>query len=584
MYEIWIKNGDNEELLHALGDHQERKVLAGGFTDPIGTFCCPTAHFTLTHHHPAYDRLHELTTLVTFKNTLTGETEFEGRILRKPKDGMSGDGKITRQYTCEGLINYLRDSVQLYRTYRGISVPMLLESLLAVHNQRCPDKTIRLGQCDIAKSLTAVTMYRSTLEELRANLTDKFGGEMRLRRAGGELVLDYLAGGVGEKKSTVIEVGRNLVSIEHSTDAGSIITRLIPLGKQLDDGSPERLTLRGYYADDPERCWVEDADAAAQFTDMEGTVTFDEIETQEELAQEAERYLAENNRIKRTYRAEVLDLSAIGAERGSISSGNTYRFHCEPAGLDEELRIISRTVDAIEKPYRPTVEIGDKMTRLSETQANLSRTIQFTLPQQRYDILDAAKAIATELIHNATTGFLVIRPDELLIMDTPDVETASNVWRFNSSGLGYSSTGYTGTYGLAITMDGAIVADFITTGILRSLQIINGENGQFSVDTNGNCIANALTSNNAVITGGSVAVSGQKGTVRVYDGMIAFDNAAGNRTLEIYGDGKFRTWSETYGNWLSLSFVDIAVILNDHSDRINRLEARVSLLEDKTLN
>lgn len=579
MYEIWIKNGDNEELLHALGDHQERKVLAGGFTDPIGTFCCPTAHFTLTTQHPAYDHLHELTTLVCFKNTLTGETEFEGRILRKPKDGMTSDGKITRQYTCEGLINYLRDSVQLYCTYSGISVSMLLDSLLAVHNQRCPDKAIRLGQCDVAKSLTAVTMYRSTLEELRANLTDRFGGEMRLRRVNGELVLDYLAGGIGEKKSTVIEVGRNLVSIDHSTDAGSVITRLIPLGKQLDSDSAERLTLRGYYEGDPERCWVEDADAAARFTDMEGTVTFDEIDSQEELAQEAQRYLAENNRIKRTYRAEVLDLSVIGAENGSISSGNTYRFRCEPAGLDEDLRIISRTVDAVEKPYRPTVEIGDKMTKLSETQAALSRTIQFTLPQQRYDILDAAKATATELIHNATTGYLVVRPDELLIMDTPDVETASKVWRFNSSGIGYSSTGYHGTYGLAMTMDGAIVADFITTGILRSLQIINGDNGQFSVDTSGNCIANAFSSNNAQITGGSMTVNGAAGTVGVSGGTITFDNASGNRTLELYGNGTFRAWSETAGSWFSDSFEGIERALSDLYDKMSAQGNRIYALE-----
>lgn len=583
MYELWIKNGEQEELLHAPGD-QERKVLAGGFTDPIGAFCSPTAHFTLTPQHPAYDHLHELTTLVRYKNTLTGEVEFEGRILRKPKDGMTSDGKITRQYNCEGLINYLRDSTQIYQKYSGISVSMLIASVLAVHNQRCPDKAIHLGQCDVAKSLTAVTMYRSTLEELRANLTDKFGGEMRLRRENGELFLDYLVSGVGEKKHTVVEVGRNLVSIEHSTDAGSIITRLIPLGKRLDNDSPERLTLKGYYTDDPERYWIEDADAAARYTDMEGTVTFDEIDSQEELAQEAERYLAENNRIKRTYRAEVLDLSTIGADKDALRSGNTYRFRCAPAGLDEDLRIINRTVDAIGNPYRPTVEIGDKLTKLSETQAALSRAINFTIPQQQYDILDAAKETATALIHNATTGHIVYRPGEMLIMDTPDVETATKVWRFNSGGIGYSNTGYNGTYGLAMTMDGSIVADFITTGILRSLQIINGDNGQFSVDTDGNCVANAFSSNNATITGGSLAVSGPTGTIRIYGGMIAFDNADGNRILEIYGNGTFRAWSATAGNWFTDSFEGIERALVDLYDKMSAQGNRIYALEQAVFN
>ena len=72
-------------------------------------------------------------------------------------------------------------------------------------------------------------------------------------------------------------------------------------------------------------------------------------------------------------------------------------------------------------------------------------------------------------------------PDEILIMDTPDIQTATKVWRWNKSGLGYSSTGYNGPYGLAMTADGSIVADFITTGTLTAnlikagiLQSFNG--------------------------------------------------------------------------------------------------------------
>jgi hypothetical protein len=60
-------------------------------------------------------------------------------------------------------------------------------------------------------------------------------------------------------------------------------------------------------------------------------------------------------------------------------------------------------------------------------------------------------------------------PDELLILgDSDDYTTAQKVWRWNSSGLGYSSTGYNGSYGLAMTSDGEIVADFITTGTLNA--------------------------------------------------------------------------------------------------------------------
>ncbi|MCI8396822.1 MAG: hypothetical protein HFJ52_04020 [Clostridia bacterium] len=50
----------------------------------------------------------------------------------------------------------------------------------------------------------------------------------------------------------------------------------------------------------------------------------------------------------------------------------------------------------------------------------------------------------------------------LLCMDTDDINTAQKIWMFNLNGLGYSKNGLNGTFGTAMTMDGAIVADFIT--------------------------------------------------------------------------------------------------------------------------
>ena len=51
-------------------------------------------------------------------------------------------------------------------------------------------------------------------------------------------------------------------------------------------------------------------------------------------------------------------------------------------------------------------------------------------------------------------------------MDSTSISSATKVWRWNSGGLGYSSTGYNGTYQTAMTADGKIVADMITTGKL----------------------------------------------------------------------------------------------------------------------
>lgn len=67
------------------------------------------------------------------------------------------------------------------------------------------------------------------------------------------------------------------------------------------------------------------------------------------------------------------------------------------------------------------------------------------------------------------------KPQEIIILgDTDDINTAQQVWRWNSGGLGFSSTGYNGEYGLALTADGQIVADFITAGSLRADRISGG--------------------------------------------------------------------------------------------------------------
>lgn len=129
-------------------------------------------------------------------------------------------------------------------------------------------------------------------------------------------------------------------------------------------------------------------------------------------------------------------------------------------------------------------EVSDRLDQLE------SKTNGMLTASKLEPLMDAAIADATQQITGGLGGYVVLKlnadgqPEELLIMDTPDVNTAVNVWRFNQGGLGHSHTGYNGPFSdIALTQDGKINAAMITTGILNAsliragvLQDVNGVN------------------------------------------------------------------------------------------------------------
>lgn len=117
----------------------------------------------------------------------------------------------------------------------------------------------------------------------------------------------------------------------------------------------------------------------------------------------------------------------------------------------------------------------------SETKSNFSNSFETTGQkiERAYTTLEKAILDATNAITGNSGGYVKVidtngdtHPDEIVIMDTDDISTATNVWRWNKEGLGHSSNGYGGPYkDFAITADGKINADYIVTGTLNADRI-----------------------------------------------------------------------------------------------------------------
>ena len=120
-----------------------------------------------------------------------------------------------------------------------------------------------------------------------------------------------------------------------------------------------------------------------------------------------------------------------------------------------------------------TIDCKGKSATTAQFSNNFKTTAQKV--EQVYKELEQQILDATNAITGNSGGYVRIidtngdsHPDEIVITDEPDISLARNVWRWNKEGLGHSSNGYAGPYGLAITADGKINADYIVTGALSS--------------------------------------------------------------------------------------------------------------------
>ena len=225
-------------------------------------------------------------------------------------------------------------------------------------------------------------------------------------------------------------------------------------------------------------------------------------------------------------------------ERVALCDTVTVRF--SDLGIDAEAKVIKTEYDSLEERFSK-IEVGDAKSTLADTVTSIEESITDTKKSLTESENAASVALqnaiieATNKITGNSGGYVVLspanNPQEILVMNTPDKETATRVWRWNSSGLGYSKSGYNGEYGLAMTMDGAIVADFITAGTLNAINItgctITGGslniNDRFTVDAEGN-----------VRTEGEIiATSGIIGGCEIKDGKLVITSANITGTLTI---------------------------------------------------
>lgn len=193
------------------------------------------------------------------------------------------------------------------------------------------------------------------------------------------------------------------------------------------------------------------------------------------LLDDATERLAEMAQPTRSYDCEVLDLAKTNPDMYGFENFALFNIVTLVDDAKEE-RVDYQIVEKWEYPYYP---VQNKVVLSTQT-PNLQSVVTQIVSALNNPVsvfsqkLQSAVIATTALITGNKGGYLVLHdsngdgtPDELLIMDTDNIETATKVWRWNQQGLGYSGTGYNGPYTLGMNMLGQINADMITAGVLN---------------------------------------------------------------------------------------------------------------------
>lgn len=281
----------------------------------------------------------------------------------------------------------------------------------------------------------------------------------------------------GEKTGVVIEYGKNLTSLEQDEDNSGVYTQLLPYAVYTLEGSETETVVTL-----PEQTLPIVSEEMVRSKTLILDLT-DRFESGTEITSDALRAAA-NDYIKANPLGATIptvkvafeplwkqpEYSAL-LERVRLCDSVTIRHTA--LGVNVSATVIETVYDSLAERY-VSITLGNEkssmITTLSEMQSSVGKVESAV---DRFPkLLQTAINNATSLITGQTGGYVVLhgdetgRPYELLILDAPTIQDAVNVWRWNVNGLGFSRNGYNGPYETAITADGQIVADFITSGSL----------------------------------------------------------------------------------------------------------------------
>lgn len=254
-------------------------------------------------------------------------------------------------------------------------------------------------------------------------------------------------------------------------------------------------------------------------------------EVAENLLEDAKKNLAAIAVPQRSYDCNVVDLAATNPEMYGFQDFSMFSV-ITLIDDSKNARINHQVVERWNYPYYPEKNKVILSTVVPKIQSQIVQVQQqINNPNSNFQQIQQSKIDnATNWLTGADGYVIAVKDDngtwkEILFLDTPSAETAKNVLRINTNGIGFSTNGVNGPYRNAWTIDGSLVADFITTGVLTAnlikagvLQSLNGATS-INMETGEASLTGSITtaSDGFQVTLGNGAISFYFNGVKVGD-------------------------------------------------------------------
>ena len=288
----------------------------------------------------------------------------------------------------------------------------------------------------------------------------------------------YLYLNRGQDRGVTIRYGKNLVDLTQEENNAKVYSKLYP-----------------YWADTEGHLVTLPEDTLDINQNGNGILVYDMSDrwdtapTETQLRTAAQSYIDANDLDKPVVNLTLSFEQISDLVKDSIYLCDTLSVEFPALGVSAKAKVIKTVYDAVLDRYEK-IEVGTVKQTLAQTITELQdNSVTGAVGKS---VMQSAIDSSTAQITGNKGGYIVWhdsnqdgQPDELLVMDTPSIETAVKVWRFNKNGLGFSATGYDGEYALAMTADGAIVADMITVGTLSATLMRAGILKSVNYDSSG---------------------------------------------------------------------------------------------------